>query len=119
MQAQPPNLAVCFSNWHGQPNGHVARVWHTNCRPSLDKFIDIAANVPYRGLFYNRYEQPANASGELGTEVDINLRQQLVYHVLGTPQVSTLTLGNVGSGEDTSGSGAWGLLPGQACLSLL
>ena len=42
-----------------------------------------------RGMFYNRYDQPATTSGELGTETDINLRQQLVYHVLGTPQART------------------------------
>lgn len=40
-------------------------------------------------MFYNKYEQPITASEELGTETDINLRQQLVYHVLGTSQVGS------------------------------
>ena len=37
-----------------------------------------------QGFFYNKFPQPKK--GELGTETDINLNQQLCYHVLGQPQ---------------------------------
>lgn len=37
-----------------------------------------------QGFFYNKYPEPKK--GELGTETDINLNQQLCYHVVGQPQ---------------------------------
>ena len=40
-----------------------------------------------RGLFYNRFTKSGKGAGEAGTETDINLRQQLVYHKMGTPRV--------------------------------
>ena len=40
--------------------------------------------VCLQGFFYNRYPEPKK--GELGTETDINLNQQLCYHVVGQPQ---------------------------------
>jgi Prolyl oligopeptidase, N-terminal beta-propeller domain len=46
-----------------------------------------------QGFFYNRYADPANATGnELGTETNINLNQQLCYHVIGTPQAEDPTV---------------------------
>ena len=47
----------------------------------------MARPVQRRGLFYNRFTKSGKGAGEAGTETDINLRQQLVYHKLGTPQV--------------------------------
>ena len=45
--------------------------------------------VQRRGIFYNKYPKRAESKGrgELGTETDINLKQQLVYHVMGRHQV--------------------------------
>lgn len=37
-----------------------------------------------QGFFYNKFPEPKK--GDLGTETDINLNQQLCYHVLGQPQ---------------------------------
>ena len=47
-----------------------------------------------RGLFYNKYPGRAAAAGqgELGTETEINLRQELVYHVLGRQQAQDVVL---------------------------
>ena len=42
------------------------------------------AMLPLQGFFYNRYPEPKKS--ELGTETDINLNQQLCYHVVGQPQ---------------------------------
>jgi hypothetical protein len=47
----------------------------------------MARPVQLRGLFYNRFTKSGKGAGEAGTETDINLRQQLVYHQLGSPQV--------------------------------
>lgn len=44
------------------------------------------APSPSQGIFYNCYEPPAKDGVDLGTETDINLNQQLRYHVLGSPQ---------------------------------
>ena len=42
-----------------------------------------------QGFFYNRYPAPVKAgAGELGTETDSNVGQQLWYHVVGTSQSS-------------------------------
>ena len=43
-----------------------------------------------RGIFYNKYPKRAEGKGrgDLGTETDINLKQQLVYHVMGRHQVT-------------------------------
>lgn len=38
-----------------------------------------------QGLFYNRFPSPKQGT-DLGTETDINLNQQLWYHVVGTEQ---------------------------------
>lgn len=38
-----------------------------------------------QGFFYNRYPPPSK-EGDLGTETDANMGQQLWYHVVGTPQ---------------------------------
>ena len=43
------------------------------------------APVSMQGFFYNRYEPPSK-TGELGTETDTNVDQQLWYHVVGMPQ---------------------------------
>ena len=37
-----------------------------------------------QGFFYNKFPEPKK--GDLGTETDINLNQQLCYHVVGQPQ---------------------------------
>ena len=47
----------------------------------------MARRMHCRGLFYNRFTKSGKGAGEAGTETDINLRQQMVYHKLGTPQV--------------------------------
>ena len=49
-----------------------------------------------QGFFYNRFPPPAkSASADLGTETDVNLGQELWYHVLGTPQAKdVLVLAN-------------------------
>lgn len=57
------------------------------------KFSSMAWTHDHRGLFYNKYPKPeTRGSGEAGTETDINLRQQLVYHVLGTPQAEDVVV---------------------------
>lgn len=45
-------------------------------------------------MFYNKYPERAAAAGqgELGTETGINLRQELVYHVLGREQAQDVVL---------------------------
>lgn len=43
-----------------------------------------------QGFFYNRYEAPN--TGDAGTETDLNLNQQLAYHVVGTPQSEDITV---------------------------
>ncbi|KAK9846596.1 hypothetical protein WJX81_007362 [Elliptochloris bilobata] len=50
------------------------------------KFSSMAWTHDDKGFFYNRYEQPAEAKGGLGTETGANKDQQLWYHVVGTPQ---------------------------------
>ncbi len=40
----------------------------------------------WQGFFYNRFDEPRERAGELGTETDANLNQQLYYHVVGTKQ---------------------------------
>ena len=48
-----------------------------------------AHGVRAQGFFYNRYPAPKQSSGgELGTETDSNLGQQLWYHTVGTSQSS-------------------------------
>ena len=42
--------------------------------------------MAWQGFFYNRYAEPKERDGELGTETDINLNQRLYYHRIGTPQ---------------------------------
>lgn len=42
------------------------------------------ATCVMQGFFYNKFPEPKK--GDLGTETDINLNQQLCYHVLGQPQ---------------------------------
>ena len=39
-----------------------------------------------QGFFYNRYAAPKERNGELGTETDANVNQQLFYHRVGTSQ---------------------------------
>ena len=46
-----------------------------------DKFF---AGLLLQGFFYNKFPKPKQS--DLGTETDINLNQQLCYHVLGQPQ---------------------------------
>lgn len=55
---------------------------------------EIKHTTRHRGIFYNKYPQRAAAEGqgELGTETAINLRQELVYHVLGRPQSEDVVL---------------------------
>jgi prolyl oligopeptidase len=45
-------------------------------------------------LFYNKYpaRDAGEGKGELGTETDINLRQELVYHILGQEQSEDVVL---------------------------
>lgn len=51
------------------------------------KFTSLAWTHDGRGFFYNRYAPPSSREGgELGTETDSNVNQQLYYHVMGTPQ---------------------------------
>eukprot|EP00897_Mesotaenium_endlicherianum_P010788 jgi/Mesen1/9738/ME000695S09056 len=55
------------------------------------KFSSIAWTHDERGFFYNRYPglglgTTSTASSAMATLTDINLHQQLCYHVLGTPQ---------------------------------
>lgn len=50
---------------------------------------DCSLCVCMQGFFYNRYPAPSHLpedEGDLGTETDSNLGQQLWYHVVGTPQ---------------------------------
>ena len=42
--------------------------------------------APLQGFFYNRYAAPKERNGELGTETDANVNQQLFYHRVGTSQ---------------------------------
>ncbi|KAL3130653.1 hypothetical protein ABBQ38_008044 [Trebouxia sp. C0009 RCD-2024] len=48
------------------------------------KFSSLAWTHDHKGFFYNKFPEPKK--GDLGTETDINLNQQLCYHVLGQPQ---------------------------------
>jgi len=50
------------------------------------KFSSLCFTKDSKGIFYNCYEPPAKDGVDLGTETDINLNQQLRYHVLGSPQ---------------------------------
>ncbi|KAI8465889.1 MAG: prolyl oligopeptidase [Monoraphidium minutum] len=49
------------------------------------KFSCLAWTHDNLGFFYNRYREPEKAA-DLGTETESATDQQLVYHVLGTPQ---------------------------------
>lgn len=46
--------------------------------------VDARAIFHLQGFFYNKFPEPKK--GDLGTETDINLNQQLCYHVVGQPQ---------------------------------
>lgn len=48
------------------------------------KFSSLAWTHDHKGFFYNKFPEPKK--GDLGTETDINLNQQLCYHVVGQPQ---------------------------------
>lgn len=52
--------------------------------PALTPLALISPPQP-QGFFYCRYEPPK--TGDAGTETDLNLNQQLAYHVVGRPQV--------------------------------
>lgn len=54
------------------------------------KFSGITWTHDNKGFFYCRYAEPKTA--DKGTETDINLGQQLCYHVLGTPQSQDVTI---------------------------
>ncbi|PNH11760.1 Prolyl endopeptidase [Tetrabaena socialis] len=52
------------------------------------KFSSLAWTHDNKGIFYNRFPDPASRPADLGTETDKNTNQLLCYHVLGTPQSS-------------------------------
>lgn len=54
------------------------------------KFSGITWTHDNKGFFYCRYNEPKTS--DKGTETDINLGQQLMYHVLGTPQSQDVTI---------------------------
>ncbi|KAL4854888.1 Prolyl endopeptidase [Chlorella vulgaris] len=54
------------------------------------KFSGITWTHDNKGFFYARYEEAQTA--DKGTETHINLGQQVMYHVLGTPQSADVTI---------------------------
>lgn len=54
------------------------------------KFSGMTWTHDNKGFFYARFTPPT--TGDAGTETDINLNQQLMYHVVGRPQAEDVTV---------------------------